>query len=85
MQKVLLFFANILIKRGCPQMRKPTTEFGIECRVEMKKQNIRGIDLAKQIGISQCYLHDIIMGTRSGDKYIGKIAKILGLKKYMQS
>jgi transcriptional regulator with XRE-family HTH domain len=59
------------------------TQFGIDCKIEMIKQNMKCIDLAKKLEINPCYLNDILRGRRTGTPQIPKIAKILGLKKYL--
>jgi len=61
------------------------TKFGLDARGIMLKQNISVRELARQLGITDTYLHDIFKGTRVGRKQKPEIVKILGMsEKYLQ-
>lgn len=52
-------------------------------RNELYKRNMTHTQLAKELGISQAYLSDILSGKRDGDKArerVDQICTILGIK-----
>jgi transcriptional regulator with XRE-family HTH domain len=56
------------------------TPFGMQVRAILLQRGITSGELAKQIGISDSYLSDILRGGRKGKKQKARIAKVLGLE-----
>lgn len=52
---------------------------GIECKKKMIEMRLSQKALAEKVGTTDKYLDLIFHGERSGNKYIYKIANILGL------
>ena len=66
-------------------MRKDYSKFGLEARRIMFENNIPVRALARQLGITDTYLHDILKGTRVGEKQKPEIIRILGMsEEYLQ-
>jgi transcriptional regulator with XRE-family HTH domain len=55
------------------------SDFGIKARAIMLQKGITIRALAKQLSISDYYLHEILKGTRPGKKQRPEIVKILGM------
>lgn len=55
------------------------TELGIQARAQMLRKGLKGTQLAKQLGISNAYLSDIMRGARDGHKYWPLIRQILDM------
>lgn len=53
------------------------SEFGVRIRAQMLRKGVKGTAIAKQLGISNAYLSDILRGARNGEKYKSKIVSIL--------
>lgn len=56
------------------------SDFEKEVRKALIDKDMTLKDLCKALGISQCYLYDILNGARPGTKQKNKIIEILGLK-----
>jgi hypothetical protein len=56
------------------------TPFGKEAMKAMIDKETTLPNVAKEIGISTQYLHDILKGNRPGEKQIPLIARKLGIK-----
>jgi len=57
--------------------KRTVTDFGVEVKKQLSRENMRQKDLAEKIGTSEVYLSMILYGERSGKKYIPKIRNIL--------
>lgn len=60
-----------------------TEDLGMQVRLVLLKRGIKQNWLAKQLGISQAYLSDIIAGKRDGEKaqeHVKAIKTMLGIK-----
>lgn len=58
-------------------------ELSIKIRNELYRRKMTHTELAKELGISQAYLSDILNGKRNGEKakeWVNHICKILGIK-----
>lgn len=56
------------------------TPFGREVRKKLIDRNMTQVELAKQLGCSKQYIHKILIGERSGKKYMAAIGEILDIK-----
>ena len=56
------------------------TSFGIQVKKAMLDRDMTQTTLAKELGISNSYLTEILHGTRKGVKQKERIAKILDIK-----
>jgi transcriptional regulator with XRE-family HTH domain len=61
--------------------RRICTEFGMKAKMKMIEKNMTNKELAERVGCQPSYLTDIFTGCRSGEKYLNKIHKILGIEK----
>lgn len=57
------------------------TPFGKKVKKRMIDLNMRQVELANQLGVSNQYLYRILNGDRSGKKYTEKIVSILEIEK----
>ena len=60
------------------------SEFGLRARAIMLEKNITSKYIAKEIGIHQSYLCEILKGTRKGKAQKPKIAEILGMAEFQE-
>lgn len=58
----------------------PYSEFGVSVRAQMLRKGVKGTKIAKELGISNAYLSDILRGARNGEKYKGRIIEILEME-----
>lgn len=56
------------------------TPFGRQVRKKLIDRNMTQVELAALLGCNKQYLHKILVGERSGKKYIEAIAKILDIE-----
>lgn len=56
------------------------TPFGRQVRKKLIDRNMTQVELAALLGCNKQYLHKILIGERSGKKYIEAIAKILDIE-----
>lgn len=56
------------------------TPFGIKVKKKLIDRNMTQVELAALIGCSKQYLHKVLCGERSGEKYIDDIRRILDIK-----
>lgn len=59
--------------------RTEFTGFGKEVRMKLFEKNMTQTELAALLDCSTQYLYKILVGKRSGKKYIKRICEILGL------
>ena len=59
--------------------RRSLTPFGRNVRKRMIDRNMSHTELCEKIGCGKSYLTDILVGRRSGDKYIAAICEALDL------
>ena len=55
------------------------TPFGRTVKKKLIDRGMTQVELAALIGCGKQYLHKILTGERSGRKYMGEIARILGI------
>lgn len=60
--------------------QKRLTLFGKKVRKKLIDKNMTQVELAALIGCNKQYIHKILVGERSGKKYIEAISKILGIE-----
>ncbi len=74
-----------IAKRKAKPNGKPT-RLGMAIKRKLLSKHMTQNELAELAGTSFRYLNQIIYGYRSGDKYIGRIAEILGIdiSKYVE-
>lgn len=58
---------------------KGYSEFGLRARAIMLKKGISATAIAKELGVSNTYVSEILKGTRNGKGRKEQIAKILGM------
>ncbi len=59
--------------------RARLTPFGKKVRKRLIDKGMTQVELAALVGCKKQYLHKILIGERSGRKYMGEIARILGI------
>lgn len=59
--------------------RAGLTPFGAKVKKKLIDRNMTQVELAALLGCNKQYLHKILSGERSGDKYLEEISKILGI------
>lgn len=55
------------------------TTFGKKVKIRLIELNMTQIELSKKLNINPKYLHLILIGKRSGEKYINSIRKLLNI------
>lgn len=60
-------------------MKRCNVDFGKQIKKRLVDLNMTQVELADQLGISKQYLYKILVGERSGARYIDKIKSILNL------
>ena len=55
------------------------TPFGRTVKKKLIDRGMTQVELAALVGCGKQYLHKILTGERSGRKYMGEIARILGI------
>lgn len=58
----------------------PDTDFEIEVKVALIRKRITQNEFAKELGITNAYLSDILRGNRKGGKYKELIKEKLNIK-----
>ncbi|MDO4720744.1 MAG: helix-turn-helix transcriptional regulator [Peptostreptococcaceae bacterium] len=66
-------------------MRNKLTPFGIVVKKRLLELGMTQGELAKEVGVNQSYLSDVLYGNRAGHKYREEIEKILNIKKSKQA
>lgn len=61
------------------QQKRRLTPFGMLVKKTLIEKGMTQVQLAEEVGTSNKYLNLILYGDRSGDKYIGGIARVLDL------
>ncbi len=61
------------------QRKRKLTQFGVLVKKTLVEKGMTQVQLAEEVGTSNKYLNLILYGDRSGEKYIGSIARVLGL------
>ena len=61
------------------QRKRQLTPFGMLVKKTLVEKGMTQVQLAEKVGTSNKYLNLILYGDRTGDKYIGGIAKVLNL------
>ena len=61
------------------QRKRKLTQFGVLVKKTLVEKGMAQVQLAEEVGTSNKYLNLILYGDRSGEKYIGSIARVLGL------
>lgn len=56
------------------------TPFGQKVKKKLIEKNMTQVELANLVGCNKQYLHKILVGERSGKKYIEIISQILDIK-----
>jgi len=57
----------------------PTTDFGIEIQIQLKRLRMTQTDLAKTMKVSTSYITEILRGTRASENARRKICEAVGL------
>lgn len=60
--------------------RRKLTPLGRKIRKKLIDKNMTQVELAALIGCNKQYIHKILVGERSGKKYIEAISKILDIE-----
>ena len=63
----------------CKRKRGKPTAFGLKVNMELYKRGMTKRELAREVGMNETYLYDILYGRRSGVRYIEPIKRALGL------
>ena len=61
--------------------RAEFTDFGKKVKMKLLERNMTQAELAEMVGCSHQYLHKILVGERSGNKYIKSICEILDMNR----
>lgn len=56
------------------------TPFGLKVRKRLIDRNMTQVELAALLGCNKQYVHKILVGERSGKKYIEEISRILDIE-----
>ena len=56
------------------------TPFGLKVRKRLIDRNMTQVELAALLGCNKQYVHKILIGERSGKKYIEEISRILDIE-----
>ncbi len=56
------------------------TPFGMAVRKRLIDKNMTQVELAALLGCNKQYIHKILVGERSGKKYIKEISRILDIE-----
>lgn len=56
------------------------TPFGMMVRKRLIDKNMTQVELAALLGCNKQYIYKILVGERSGKKYIEEISRILGIE-----
>ena len=56
------------------------TPFGMAVRKRLIDKNMTQVELAALLGCNKQYIHKILVGERSGKKYMKEISRILGIE-----
>jgi predicted transcriptional regulator len=60
-------------------MKRPMNDFEKNVRIALIEKGMTLKDLTEQVGISTCYIYDILSGARSAQNIRARIAEILEL------
>ena len=60
--------------------RMTLTPLGKEIKIKLIDKDMTQVELAEQLGVTKQYITKIITGTRTGDKYLCRIAAILDIE-----
>lgn len=61
-------------------MKNELTDYGKQIRKELVEKNMTQRELAGKVGCTSQYLHKILVGERSGEKYSEKIKQVLSME-----